>query len=144
MLHSLEYIPFKYLKGVFNMTIKLDHAVIYAEDHNKAAKQFAQVMDLSLGRMTGVDYDFTIVRVNHELALYFMTKENINLEQHFAFTLAGHDFDKIIKQLKKYKIPFGNGPYDTKNESTDHDFAPRGLFWTNLDGCLFEVMTGDF
>lgn len=126
------------------MTIKLDHAVIYANDHNKAAKQFGKVMDLSVGRMTGTNYDFTIVRINHELALYFMNKESINLEQHFAFTLEGQDFDKILSQLKKNNIAFGSSPYDTKNESTDHDFAPRGLFWTNLDGCLFEVMTGDF
>ncbi|HLR60391.1 MAG TPA: VOC family protein [Pseudogracilibacillus sp.] len=126
------------------MTIKLDHVVIYAHDHNKSAKQFANVMNLSLGRMTGSDYDFTIVRINHELALYFMDRENINLQQHFAFTVNGKDFDNILKQLKKKNIAFGNSPYHTTNESTDHDFAPRGLFWTNLDECLFEVMTGDF
>ncbi len=126
------------------MTIKLDHVVIYAHDHNESAKQFANVMNLSLGRMTGSDYDFTIVRVNHELALYFMNRANINLEQHFAFTVDGRDFDKIIKELKKNNVAYGSSPYHRTNGSTDHDFAPRGLFWTNLDGCLFEVMTGEF
>lgn len=126
------------------MTIKLDHAVIYAKDHNKAAEEFAEVMDLPLGRMAGDDYDFTIVRVNHDLALYFMNRENINLEQHFAFNVDKNDFEKILKKLKKKNITFGSSPYDRENGKTDHDFASRGLFWTNLDGCLFEVMIGYF
>lgn len=126
------------------MAIKLDHAVIYAKDHNKTAQEFSEVMDLPLGKMSGADYDFSIVRVNHELALYFMTREEINLEQHFAFNVDENNFQKILKQLKKKHIAFGSSPYNRENGKTDHDFASQGLFWTNLDGCLFEVMIGYF
>lgn len=123
------------------MTIKLDHTVIYAKNHKKAAKEFANVMGLPSGIIAGVGYEFTTVRVNSELSIYFMDRDEINLEQHMAFNVDGRSFDKILKQLKKNKITFGSSPYETDNLRTDHTFSPRGLFWTNLDGCLFEIMT---
>lgn len=129
------------MNGDFKMTIKLDHIVVYVKDHNKSAREFSDVMNLPLGRITGADYDFTAVHVNSELSIYFMDKDEINLEQHMAFNVDGHSFDLILSQLKKKKIAFGNSPANRENEHTNHDFAPRGLFWTSIDGCLFEVMT---
>lgn len=123
------------------MSIKLDHTVVYVKNHEKSARQFADVMGLSYGRIAGVGYEFTAVHVNSELSIYFMDKEDIKIEQHLAFTVDGASFDRILNQLKKKKIAFGSSPYERENLRTNHDFAPRGLFWTNLDGCLFEVMT---
>ncbi|GAA0447469.1 hypothetical protein GCM10008983_26890 [Lentibacillus halophilus] len=125
------------------MTIKLDHLVVYAKDHNKAAHEFADVMDLPLGRVAGVGYEFTVVRINVELSIYFMDRDENNLEQHVAFNVDGSSFDHILKRLKKKKMAFGSSPYETNNQRTDHDFVPRGLFWTNVDGCLFEIMTNE-
>lgn len=126
------------------MSIILDHTVVYAKDHNKSAKEFAGVMDVPLGRISGKDYDFTMTRVNAELSIYFMERDHISLEQHMAFNVEGKTFEKILKRLQKKNIAYGSSPYDTENERTDHDFAPRGLFWRNLDGCLFEIMTDGF
>lgn len=122
------------------MMIKLDHTVVYAINHTESAQEFADVMGLSLGRVTGTGYDFTAVPVNSDLSLYFMERDHISLEQHLAFTVDGQTFEQILKRLKHRNIAFGSSPYDTKNQRTDHDFALRGLFWRNLDGCLFEIM----
>lgn len=126
------------------MSIKLDHTVVYGKDHDKAAREFAGVMGLPHGRITGPGYDFTAVQVNSELSIYFMERDQVSLEQHMAFDVDGKSFDKILKQLKKNEITFGNSPFNIENKLTDHDFAPRGLFWRNVDGCLFEVMTYEF
>lgn len=123
------------------MEIYLDHTIVYAADHTLAAQEFAEVMGLPHGRMKGADYDFTIVRVNQELALYFMDKDNISFEQHLAFTVDRRSFHSIVEVLDEKSIPFGSSPDERDNRRTDHDFASRGLFWTNRDGCLFEVMT---
>lgn len=123
------------------MAIKLDHTVIYSTDHEKAASEFSDVMDLSRGEISGAGYEFSTVRVNTELSIYFMERDSINLEQHMAFNVDKRTFKKIVKRLKENKIAFGNSPFDRENERVDHDFAPQGLFWTNRDGCLFEVMT---
>ena len=126
------------------MTIKLDHTVLYAENHDKAAHEFADVMGLPTGRITGEGYDFTAVPVNSELSIYFMDRDKVNLEQHMAFTVDGQTFDQILQRLIKKEMAFGSSPFDRVNQRTDHDFAARGLFWTNLDGCLFEIMTYHF
>ncbi len=123
------------------MSIKLDHTVLYTKSHHKAAKEFAEIMGLPMGRIAGEGYDFTAVHVNSELSIYFMDRNNVDLEQHMAFTVDGKTFEKIVKQLKENNMNFGSSPFDRTNQRTDHDFATRGIFWTNLDGCLFEIMT---
>ena len=115
--------------------------MVYVRDHDKSAREFADVMGLPLGRISGEGYDFTAVHVNSELSIYFMERDNISLEQHMAFNVDGRSFDRILSRLKEKVIPFGSSPFDRENQRTDHDFAPRGLFWTSADGCLFEVMS---
>ncbi len=126
------------------MGIKLDHTVVYAKDHDTSAREFAEVMGLPHGRIAGEGYDFTMVHVNSDLSIYFMERDHISLEQHMAFTVDGRTFNKIVKRLEKMNIPYGGSPYDTENGQTNHDFAPRGLFFRNVDNCLFEVMTYSF
>src|SRR5699024_4600512 len=123
------------------MSIKLDHTVIYSTDHEKAASEFSDVMDLSRVKISGAGYEFSTVRVNAKLSIYFMDRDSINLEQHMAFNVDKRTFKKIIKRLKENKIAFGNSPFDRQNERVDHDFAPQGLSWTTRDACLFELLT---
>ena len=121
--------------------IKLDHTVIYALDQSMAAQEFADIMGLPSGRIVGTGYDFTAVPVNSELSIYFMDRDHISLEQHMAFTVDTRTFDQIHHRLQEKNMAFGSSPYDRENQSTNHDFALRGLFWTNVDGCLFEIMS---
>src|SRR5699024_9803557 len=120
------------------MSIKLDHTVIYSTDHEKAAYEFYDVMDLSRGIISGAGYEYATVRDNAEISIYFIDRDSINLEQHMTFNVDNRTFKKTIKRLKENNIAFGNSPFDRQNERVDHDFAPQGLFWTNRDGCLFE------
>src|SRR5699024_7292934 len=102
---------------------------------------FSDVMDLSRGKISGAGYEFSTVRVNAELSIYFMDRDSINLEQHMAFNVDKRTFKKIVKRLKENKIAFGNSPLDRENERVDHDIAPQRLFWTNRDCCLVEVIS---
>src|SRR5699024_10660503 len=106
------------------MSIKLDHTVIYSTDHEKAASEFSDVMDLCRGKISGAGYEFSTVRVNAELSIYFMDRDSINLEQHIAFNVDKRTFKKIIQRLKANKVAFGNSPFDRQNERVDHHFAP--------------------
>lgn len=51
---------------------------------------------------------------------------------------------KFSNVSKKRQMAFGSSPFERDNQRTDDDFAERGLFWTNVDGCLFEIMTYEF
>src|SRR5699024_4164410 len=107
------------------MSIRLNHTVVYAKNHAASVREF------------------TAVHINSELSIYFMNHDNITLEQHLAFDVDGHFFDLMLNQLKEKKIPFGSTPFERENHRTDHDFASCGIFWTNMDGCLFYIMTNE-
>ncbi len=78
--------------------------------------------------------------MNDALRLFFVSTGNV-MCQHLAFVVDSPTFDQILDQLHQKRIPFGNNPRDVENGRTDHPFAARGLFWTDPDGHLFEVMT---
>lgn len=80
-----------------------------------AASEFAGVMGLRIGRIAGVGYDFSTVGINYDLSIYFMERQNINLEQHSAFNVDGRTFEKIHKRLKEQSIAFGSSPFDREN-----------------------------
>ncbi|MBS4192246.1 hypothetical protein KHA94_18950 [Bacillus sp. FJAT-49705] len=123
------------------MTITLNHTVVFAKDNDKAAHEFADIMGLKLEGYEGKDNKFASVRINAELSIFFMKIDGNSPQQHLAFDVNGHSFDQILDRLREKNIAFGSSPHEPDNQRTDHPFASRGLFWTNLDGCLFEVMT---
>src|SRR5690625_3576683 len=116
----------------------------YAKNRGKTGLEFGGVMGLAQGKTGGGGYECTASRIKCEGSICFMNRGGISLEHHIAFNVDGHSFDQILNQLKEKKIAFGSSPYERENQRTNHDFAPRGLFWTNMDGCLFEVMTYEF
>ena len=122
------------------MSIKLDHTVIASSDKEIAAQRFAEIMGLTVGDREGADGKFVSVRVNDELRLFFVSTDHVTC-QHLAFVVDNTTFDQILEQLQQMQISFGNSPRDTSNGRTDHPFAARGLFWTDTDGHLFELMT---
>ncbi|MBX0320854.1 MULTISPECIES: metallothiol transferase FosB [Shouchella] len=125
------------------MTITLNHTVVFAKDNDKAAHEFAENMDLKLEGYEGIDNKFAVVRVNAELSIFFMTIEGDFPQQHLAFNVEKHTFDKILDQLRERNVSFGSSPHEPNNQRTNHPFASRGLFWTNLDDCLVEVITDE-
>ncbi|WP_077604175.1 VOC family protein [Oceanobacillus sojae] len=125
------------------MTITLNHTVVFAKDNDKAAHEFAENMGLKLEGYEGIDNKFATVRINAELSVFFMTIESDTPQQHLAFSVDEHTFDQILDRLRERNVTFGNSPHEPNNQRTDHPFAPRGLFWANLDGCLVEVMTDE-
>lgn len=122
------------------MSIKLDHTVIASANNEVAAQHFAGIMDLSIGEREGSDDKFISVRVNDELRLFFVSGGS-GMCQHLAFVVDDRTFDQIRDRLHQMGISFGNSPRDTANGRTDHPFAARGLFWTDPDGHVFELMT---
>ncbi|WP_380163148.1 VOC family protein [Kroppenstedtia sanguinis] len=125
------------------MTITLNHTVVFAKDNEKAAREFGENMGLNLAGYEGIDNKFAAVRVNEDLSVFFMTIKEDTPQQHLAFSVDGSTFDQILDRLRERNVTFGNSPRKPDNQRTDHPFAARGLFWTNLDGCLVEVMTDE-
>jgi catechol 2,3-dioxygenase-like lactoylglutathione lyase family enzyme len=119
------------------MAITLDHTIVPAKDNEASARFFADIMGLRYG---GPDRHFAPVRVNETLTLDFCNAEHFQ-GHHLAFHVGDDDFDSILSRLKAMGIPYGNHPRDLKNMRTDHPFGGRGLYFSDPNGHLFEIMT---
>jgi catechol 2,3-dioxygenase-like lactoylglutathione lyase family enzyme len=122
------------------MGITLDHTVIAAEDNLVSARRFADIMGVAIDGHEGVDGKFVSVRVNETLRLFFFTVQPVT-SLHLAFVVDDATFDAVVKRLRQAGMRFGSSPRDPTNGRTDHPLAPRGLFWVDPDGHLFELMT---
>lgn len=122
------------------MTITLNHIVLSASHNERAARRFADAVGATFEGFDGVDGKFATVRVNDTLRLFFVTVDDV-VPQHLAFDLDGETFDRILNRLQEAGQPYGSSPREPGNGRTDHPLATRGLFWTDLDGHLFEIMT---
>jgi catechol 2,3-dioxygenase-like lactoylglutathione lyase family enzyme len=119
------------------MTITLDHAIVPAHDNEASARFFAEVMGL---RYEGPNRHFAPVRVNDTLTLDFCNAKDFP-GLHLGFHVGEEDFDLILGRLRGMGVRYGNDPRDPTNGRTDHLFGGRGLYFTDPNGHLFEVMT---
>jgi catechol 2,3-dioxygenase-like lactoylglutathione lyase family enzyme len=119
------------------MTITLNHTIVPARDNERAARFFATVMGLDYA---GPEGHFAPVRVNDQLTLDFMTVERPE-GHHLAFDVDAGSFDRIVAALRRLGVAFGNDPRTPDNGRIDHPLCPRGLYFIDDSGNLYEVMS---
>ncbi|WP_414942770.1 VOC family protein [Amycolatopsis sp. cmx-11-51] len=118
------------------MPISLNHTIVPARDNERAARFFADVMGLPCA---GPDRHFAPVKVNEQLTLDFMDTDTPG--HHLAFDVDPATFDGILDRLRTGGVPYGSEPSAPDNGRIDHPLCPRGLFFTDETGNLYEVMS---
>ncbi|MGH8883234.1 MAG: VOC family protein, partial [Stackebrandtia sp.] len=88
----------------------------------------------------GPDRHFAPVRVIERLTLDFMTVD-AGPGHHLAFDVDPDSFDRIVARIKDRGVPFGDSPRDPRTGGLNHPLCPRGLFFTDDIGNLYEVMS---
>ncbi|HEY8597411.1 MAG TPA: hypothetical protein VIL85_03205 [Thermomicrobiales bacterium] len=119
------------------MAIVIDYIALPAHDHERSARFFAQIIGLSYD---GPERHFAPVRVNPTFTIAFLRAEDFSAT-HLGFAIGEGEFATILGNLQAAGIAYGNSPRDPQNGRTDHPFGGLGLFFTDLNGHLFEVMT---
>ncbi|GCD33544.1 chaP protein [Streptomyces chrestomyceticus JCM 4735] len=122
------------------MPVTLNHTIVPAADHRAAARFFASVMGLEELPPAGRHGHFAPVRVNDELTLDFMAVPEPE-GHHLAFDVDPGTFDAILARVQEAGIPYGSEPAHPDNGRTDHPLCPRGLFFEDDAGNLYEVMS---
>ncbi|MEU9833468.1 VOC family protein [Streptosporangium sp. NPDC048047] len=122
------------------MTVTLNHTIVPARDNERAARFFADVMGLACLPPAGTRGHFAPVRVNDSLTLDYMTVEEPE-GHHLAFDVDPATFDAILFRLRERGVPYGSHPADPVNGRVDHPLCPRGLFFRDDSGNLYEVMS---
>lgn len=122
------------------MTITLNHTIVPARDNREAARFFASIMGLTESPPAGRHGHFIPVRVNETLTLDFMTVPDAE-GHHLAFDVDPATFDQILARLREAGVPYGDDPAHPDNGRIGHPLCPRGLFFRDATGNLYEVMS---
>ncbi|WP_320068722.1 TetR family transcriptional regulator [Micromonospora sp. RTGN7] len=133
-----------FLRGALSpgaaVSVTLNHTIVPAVDHHAAARFFADVMGLSVLPPAGRDGHFAPVRVNDQLTLDFASLPGTP-GHHLAFDVDPDTFDAALGRLREAGVSFGDDPRTPDNGGTDHPLCPRGLFFGDDAGNLYELMS---
>jgi catechol 2,3-dioxygenase-like lactoylglutathione lyase family enzyme len=119
------------------MPIVLDHTIVPARDKEASARFFAQIFGLSY---EGAKGHFAPVRVNSSLTLDFANRDRFE-HHHYAFHISDEEFDAILGRLQAAGRTYGSGPGTPEDGQIYNRRGGRGLYFSDLDGHLLEVMT---
>ena len=118
------------------MAITLNHTIVPARDKVAAAKFFARIFGLKRGR-TG---HFAPVKVNKNLTLLFDDDAKFE-SHHYAFHVSEREFDAIFGRVKKAGLTFGSAPWSLDDGKLNNWGDGRGVYFTDPDGHVLELMT---
>jgi catechol 2,3-dioxygenase-like lactoylglutathione lyase family enzyme len=119
------------------MTISLNHTIVPARDKEAAAHFFAQTFGLNFD---GPGEHFAPVRVNDRLTLLFDDDDSFE-PHHYAFHVSDAEFDAIFRRVKEAGIVYGSAPWSLDDGKLNDWNGGRGVYFTNPDGHVLELMT---
>ena len=119
------------------MPITLNHTIVPSRDKQSSATFFARIMGLPEPGSIG---NFVQVRVNDDLAMDYDNRERFEAH-HYAFVVSDAEFDQIFDRLQREQVRYGSGPSDPTNGQINTRRGGRGLYFSDPDGHLMEIMT---
>jgi catechol 2,3-dioxygenase-like lactoylglutathione lyase family enzyme len=119
------------------MPITLNHTIVPSRDKEGSARFFARMFGLNYAGPVG---HFAQVRVNGDLALDWDNRDRFE-SHHYAFVVTEPEFDTIFGRLKAEGVAYGSGPTSPTDGEINHRRGGRGLYFSDPDGHLLEIMT---
>lgn len=122
------------------MEITLNHTIVPSHDNVESAKFYENIFGFKFIKEWG---HFAVVKVNSTLTLDFQTKETFS-SIHYAFKVSDEQFDLIHNRLKNNDIKYGSEPYSFENSEINHNHNGRGLYFSDPNGHVLEIITMDY
>jgi len=122
------------------MEITLNHTIVPTKDNVPSAKFYEKIFGFEYVKEWG---PFAVVKVNESLTFDFMNEENF-FPLHYAFKVTDEQFDEIFFRVKSEGLKFGSGPSKLSDGEINHNDGGRGVYFTDLDGHILEIITKDY
>ncbi len=122
------------------MAITLNHTIINARDNVLSAQFYERIFGFTFIQEWG---HFAVLKVNDTLTFDFLSKERFS-KQHYAFKVSEKEFDEIYERVKEDNIVYGSDPYDRENMKINHHNGGRGVYFSDPDGHILEIITKDY
>ena len=119
------------------MTIMLNHTIVPARDKVASARFFADIFGL---KAEPPNEHFVPVRVNKTFTLLFSNDKSPPVE-HYAFHVSEREFDTIFGRIKKTGLAYGSAPWSLKDGKLNDWNGGRGVYFTDPNGHVLELMT---
>jgi hypothetical protein len=123
------------------MTVKLNHTIVAAHDHEKSALFLSELLGLDAPVRLG---PFAAVTVGDSLTLDYMEAEDEVVAQHYAFLVSETEFDEIFARIKARKMPHWADPYQTKPDQINEWDDGHGVYFKDPNGHLLEILTRSY
>ncbi len=120
------------------MPVQLNHTIVAARDNQASAAFLADVLGLPSPSPYG---PFQVVEVDNGVSLDFMTTRGDITPQHYAFLIGEDDFDAIFGRIRERDLPYWADPGQTRPGEINHHDGGRGVYFSDPDGHLLEVIT---
>lgn len=120
------------------MSVELNHTIIWCSDKDTSSTFLARM----LGRPSPETfYHFKVVRLDNGVSLDFMQKDGKVSPQHYAFLISEADFDAVLGRIRAENVGHWADPSRTHPNEINHNDGGRGVFFTDPDGHVLEVIT---
>jgi catechol 2,3-dioxygenase-like lactoylglutathione lyase family enzyme len=123
------------------MTVKLNHTIVAARDHEKSALFLTEVLGIGAPVRLG---PFAVVTVGDQLTLDFMKTEGDVTSQHYAFLVSETEFDEIFARIKARQLPYWADPSQSKPAEINRWDDGRGVYFEDPNGHLLEILTRSY
>lgn len=120
------------------MTVKLNHTIVMAHDHEKSALFLSELLGLDAPLRLG---PFAAVTVGDDLTLDFMKTEGDVTSQHYAFLVSEAEFDQIFARIRARNLPYWADPGQSKRNEINRWDDGRGVYFEDPNGHLLEILT---
>jgi catechol 2,3-dioxygenase-like lactoylglutathione lyase family enzyme len=120
------------------MTIRLNHTIVAAHDHERSALFLTQLLGLDAPVRLG---PFALVTVGDGLTLDYMKADGDITSQHYAFLVSETEFDEIFARIRERQLPYWADPHQTKLAQINQWDDGRGVYFEDPNGHLLEILT---
>lgn len=121
------------------MTIRFNHTIVHCRDKAASAEFLTDILGLAAPREFG---HFMVVDLDNEASLDFIDAGDFAFEtQHYAFLIDEDDFDRIFGRIRERGLEYWADPFKSKPGEINHHDGGRGVYFTDPDGHLLEILT---
>jgi catechol 2,3-dioxygenase-like lactoylglutathione lyase family enzyme len=120
------------------MPVDFNHTIVWAHDSEASATFLSDILGLPAPKKWG---PFQIVATGNGVSVDFMDKEGKISMQHYAFLVSEAEFDQIFGRVQSQGLSYWADPARTKEGEINTNDGGRGVYFTDPNGHLLEVIT---
>jgi len=120
------------------MVVQLNHTIVAARDPHASARFMSEVLGVAEPTPFG---PFQVVEVANGVSLDFLVADGDITRQHYAFLVSEGEFDQIFERIIERNVPHWADPGKSKPAEINHHDGGRGVYFTDPDHHLLEIIT---